>query len=153
MPQPHRQTTMTEENEEKMPAEAKSINSILRENCRERLYVQPLHWVQRHLDLLDCTFVQDNSIVPSLLRSPALPSPPPDDLSPASGHSRSPGSAVPQPPTPKDASAVPRRRRNRLSCWGIRSDAVEAGHPIWSPSVSSWLLAEGEGRDGMYIPV
>jgi hypothetical protein len=105
--------------EEKTPAEAKSINYILRENCGERLSVPPLYWVQRHLDLLDCNFVQDNSIVPSLLRPLPLPSPPPDDLSPPSGHSpptgafssssihdpSSPGSAglaVPQPPGPKD---------------------------------------------------
>jgi hypothetical protein len=33
-----------------------SINSILRQHCRSRLYVPPLHWTSDHLQLLDCRF-------------------------------------------------------------------------------------------------
>lgn len=36
----------------------KSVNQILRENARERLFVVPLRWSDRHLDLLGCTFEQ-----------------------------------------------------------------------------------------------
>ena len=35
-----------------------SINSILRQWNRERLYVKPIQWVQRHLQYLDCHFTQ-----------------------------------------------------------------------------------------------
>ncbi|KAK0640712.1 hypothetical protein B0T16DRAFT_201555 [Cercophora newfieldiana] len=35
-----------------------SINSILRQWNRERLYVEPIQWVQRHLQCLDCHFAQ-----------------------------------------------------------------------------------------------
>jgi hypothetical protein len=52
---------------------AKSIHCVLRENCREALYVPPLLWVQRHLDLLDCSFVQDDSLIPST--APQRPGP------------------------------------------------------------------------------
>lgn len=37
--------------------ERASLNAIIRENNRERLFVQPLHWRSRHLQLLDCRFV------------------------------------------------------------------------------------------------
>lgn len=33
-----------------------SINSIIRQYCRSRLYVPPLHWTSNHLQLLDCRF-------------------------------------------------------------------------------------------------
>jgi hypothetical protein len=33
-----------------------SINSIIRQYCRSRLYVPPLHWTSDHLQLLDCRF-------------------------------------------------------------------------------------------------
>lgn len=34
-----------------------SLNSLLRENNRERLYIDPLRWTSRHLQLLECRFV------------------------------------------------------------------------------------------------
>ncbi|KAF5018789.1 hypothetical protein F66182_9207 [Fusarium sp. NRRL 66182] len=37
--------------------EPSSINSIIREHSRSRLYVSPLHWISQHLQLLDCQFV------------------------------------------------------------------------------------------------
>jgi hypothetical protein len=33
-----------------------SINSVIRQYCRSRLYVPPLHWTSDHLQLLDCRF-------------------------------------------------------------------------------------------------
>ncbi|EHK26801.1 uncharacterized protein TRIVIDRAFT_62604 [Trichoderma virens Gv29-8] len=36
--------------------EPSSINGILRQHCRKRLYVTPLHWKLEHLDLLGCRF-------------------------------------------------------------------------------------------------
>lgn len=39
------------------PPEPLSINGILREHCRSRLFVRPLHWTSDHLRLLDCRFV------------------------------------------------------------------------------------------------
>lgn len=36
--------------------EAKSIHDIIRQHPRERLLVQPLEWTQMHLDLLKCSF-------------------------------------------------------------------------------------------------
>lgn len=36
----------------------KSINGILRNNCRERLFVPPLQWTDRHLQLLRCFFTE-----------------------------------------------------------------------------------------------
>jgi hypothetical protein len=33
-----------------------SINSIIRQYCRRRFYVRPLHWTSDHLQLLDCRF-------------------------------------------------------------------------------------------------
>jgi hypothetical protein len=38
-------------------AEGQSINDILRSHPRERLYVVPLQWTERHLELLGCAFV------------------------------------------------------------------------------------------------
>ncbi|KAF5022480.1 hypothetical protein F66182_5452 [Fusarium sp. NRRL 66182] len=37
----------------------KSINDIIRQHPRERLYVQPLEWTQLHLDLLKAAFQED----------------------------------------------------------------------------------------------
>ncbi|KAI1157805.1 hypothetical protein F5B18DRAFT_139175 [Nemania serpens] len=37
--------------------EPSSINSIIREHNRSRLYVRPLHWTSQHLQLLGCRFV------------------------------------------------------------------------------------------------
>ncbi|KAI2626747.1 hypothetical protein GGR54DRAFT_637309 [Hypoxylon sp. NC1633] len=34
-----------------------SINQLLRRHCRERLFMPPLHWTDRQLDLLGCQFV------------------------------------------------------------------------------------------------
>lgn len=36
---------------------AQSVNSILQTNHRERLFVPPLRWTDRHLQLLGCSFV------------------------------------------------------------------------------------------------
>ncbi|KAL7941401.1 hypothetical protein V8C42DRAFT_335051 [Trichoderma barbatum] len=38
------------------PPEPLSINGILRQRCRKRLYVTPLHWKLQQLDLLGCRF-------------------------------------------------------------------------------------------------
>lgn len=43
---------------------SKSISQVLRDKCREALYVPPTLWVQRRLDLLGCSFVLDPSVVP-----------------------------------------------------------------------------------------
>ena len=37
--------------------ETSSLNAIMRENNRERLFVTPLHWRSQHIQLLDCSFV------------------------------------------------------------------------------------------------
>lgn len=37
--------------------EPASINAILRDHCRTRLFVQPILWTSQHLRLLDCQFV------------------------------------------------------------------------------------------------
>ena len=34
-----------------------SLNDLLRRHCRDRLYVPPLHWSAKHLELLKCQFV------------------------------------------------------------------------------------------------
>lgn len=39
------------------PPRAQSINSLLRAHCREPLFVPPLVWTERHLQLLNCRFV------------------------------------------------------------------------------------------------
>jgi hypothetical protein len=39
-------------------AESFSLNDILHQHCRDRLYVQPLHWTAQHLQLLGCRFVR-----------------------------------------------------------------------------------------------
>lgn len=36
-----------------------SIQAILRENNRERLYVRPILWTRRQLQLLNCAFVEE----------------------------------------------------------------------------------------------
>ena len=38
--------------------EPSSINGIIREHSRERLYVTPLQWSEKHLQLLDCQFAR-----------------------------------------------------------------------------------------------
>ena len=42
---------------------AASLNDLFRLNCRERLYVEPLHWTDRHLELLQCSF-DDQPLAP-----------------------------------------------------------------------------------------
>lgn len=37
-------------------SESLSINQILRNNSREPLFVPPLYWTNRHLELLQCSF-------------------------------------------------------------------------------------------------
>lgn len=39
-----------------------SINDLLRKTCRERLYVSPLRWTWRQLDLLQCRFTNDRGV-------------------------------------------------------------------------------------------
>ena len=39
--------------------ELSSINGILRQHARQRLYVRPLHWTAEHLRLLGCVFTTD----------------------------------------------------------------------------------------------
>lgn len=39
--------------------EPTSLLSILRENCRDRLYVKPIAWTSTHLRHLDCRFEED----------------------------------------------------------------------------------------------
>lgn len=41
--------------------EAKSVYDIIRQHPRERLLVQPLEWVQLHLELLKCSFIDDST--------------------------------------------------------------------------------------------
>jgi len=38
--------------------QSSSLNDLLRQHCRDRLYVQPLHWTAQHLQLLGCRFVR-----------------------------------------------------------------------------------------------
>jgi hypothetical protein len=40
------------------PPQSFSLNDLLRQHCRDRLYVQPLHWTAQHLQLLGCRFVR-----------------------------------------------------------------------------------------------
>lgn len=40
--------------------EPNSINHILREQCRTRLYVAPIFWRENHMRLLQCNFVLKN---------------------------------------------------------------------------------------------
>lgn len=42
-----------------------SINNLLRRNCREKLFREPLKWTDRHLQLLNCAFVSRPPTVPS----------------------------------------------------------------------------------------
>jgi len=49
--------------------EPSSINGILQENRGEGLYVHPLHWVSKHLQLLNCHFVHKNSRRKSKIRN------------------------------------------------------------------------------------
>jgi hypothetical protein len=42
-------------------AEVKSIHDIIRQHPRERLLVQPLEWIQLHLELLKCSFVDEST--------------------------------------------------------------------------------------------
>ncbi|KAF5000395.1 hypothetical protein FDECE_11215 [Fusarium decemcellulare] len=44
------------------PPEPSSINNIIREHSRSRLYVSPLHWTSQHLQLLDCQFVLEKAV-------------------------------------------------------------------------------------------
>jgi hypothetical protein len=43
--------------------EPTSIQSIIRDNSRDRLFVPPIAWTSKHLWLLDCTFVLRDSPV------------------------------------------------------------------------------------------
>jgi hypothetical protein len=40
------------------PPQPLSLNGLLRQHYRDRLYVQPLHWTTQHLELLKCRFVR-----------------------------------------------------------------------------------------------
>jgi len=40
------------------PPQPLSLNDLLRQHCHDRLYVKPLHWTARHLQLLKCRFVR-----------------------------------------------------------------------------------------------
>ncbi|KAH0493752.1 hypothetical protein TgHK011_000403 [Trichoderma gracile] len=40
----------------KAPTTPLSINQLLRLHCRERLFVHPVEWTHRHLELLECSF-------------------------------------------------------------------------------------------------
>ena len=40
------------------PPQPLSLNDLLRQHCRDRLYIQPLHWTAKHLQLLKCYFVR-----------------------------------------------------------------------------------------------
>jgi hypothetical protein len=40
-------------------SEPKSIHDIIRQHPRERLLVQPLEWTRLHLDLLKCSFQEE----------------------------------------------------------------------------------------------
>ena len=44
-----------------------SLNGILRQHSRARLYVMPLHWTSTHLQLLRCRFTPKSRISPSSL--------------------------------------------------------------------------------------
>ena len=44
------------------PPEPCSINDLLRQHCRDRLYVHPLRWTSRQLLLLDCYFAANEDI-------------------------------------------------------------------------------------------
>lgn len=56
----------------------KSINTLIRENARQRLFIKPLLWSERHLELLGCAFAEDQSIVPTTDASHHIPPPPAD---------------------------------------------------------------------------
>ncbi|KAK1991694.1 hypothetical protein LX36DRAFT_753436 [Colletotrichum falcatum] len=56
---------------------ARSVRSLIRLHPRERLFVTPLHWTPRHVDLLSCTFIHSTSSDASWRLSP--PSSPLDD--------------------------------------------------------------------------
>ncbi|KAK3363711.1 hypothetical protein B0T25DRAFT_470005 [Lasiosphaeria hispida] len=45
--------------------EPSSINDIMRSHSRDRLYVPPIQWMTRHLDLLGCQFVPDETPRPA----------------------------------------------------------------------------------------
>lgn len=44
------------------PAKPSSINGLLRQHCRESLYVDPLRWTERQLDLLGLSFTDRHCI-------------------------------------------------------------------------------------------
>jgi hypothetical protein len=46
------------------PPEPFSLNGLLRQHCRDRLYVHPLHWTAQHLQLLNCRFIQCQPLPP-----------------------------------------------------------------------------------------
>ncbi|KAK2006253.1 hypothetical protein LZ32DRAFT_623080 [Colletotrichum eremochloae] len=67
---------------------AHSIRSIMRLHPRERLFVRPLHWTPRHVDLLSCSFTHTpRSDDESRLSPPS--SPPNHNLNPSSSSSSS----------------------------------------------------------------
>lgn len=37
------------------------VRALICEHPRERIFVQPLEWTPRHLELLDCSFQQDDT--------------------------------------------------------------------------------------------
>lgn len=58
--------------------ESSSIHGLLKTYCRERLYVHPLHWTERHLELLCCRFV-DKGPMEAPSQSWSLPTRPKQD--------------------------------------------------------------------------
>jgi hypothetical protein len=41
--------------------EPKSLHDIIRQHPRERLLVQPLEWIQMHIELLKCSFIDEST--------------------------------------------------------------------------------------------
>src|SRR5271154_3538181 len=94
-----------------------SLNDLLRQHCRDRLYVPPLRWTAQHVQLLNCRFV------------PRPPTPQPASstqarLTPPS-ESEQAGEDSKHPPKQKDISFQIALRRlargNDLLCkrWGL----------------------------------
>jgi hypothetical protein len=53
------------------PPQPFSLDDILRRHCRDRLYVQPLHWTDQHLQLLDCQFIRKSTLQPASSTPPS----------------------------------------------------------------------------------
>ena len=55
------------------PPQSSSLNDLLRQHCRDRLFVQPLHWTAKHLQVLGCRFVRTRQPSSSTLAGLATP--------------------------------------------------------------------------------